>query len=184
MRRRVLLIVGPIGAGKSTVSDLVARQLREQGTTSVSVDLDDVVFMQKSAWHQDPEWERGRVAHAALVGAWLRAGIEVVVAHGPICTERERGVLMSEAPDTDLRVALLRVPLEESIRRVSNDATRQPEAQSRVVEFLRGADARFQSVLPELEASVEWDFDTATLDPEHIAAVLCREVGTTSPNGR
>lgn len=38
---------GPIGAGKSTVAGLTAARLNAVGITSASVDLDDIVFVQK-----------------------------------------------------------------------------------------------------------------------------------------
>lgn len=173
---QVVLITGPIGAGKSTVADLVARRFDQAGWPAASVDLDDVVFMQRSA-HGDVEWERGRVAHSALTAAWLSAGVRVVVAHGPICTPEERRLFLSSLPaDIGFKVALLRVPLDVSISRVLADDSRRPEAGSRVVSFLRKAHAQWQTVIEELAGIATWDFDTTTVSPDAVADAISSAV--------
>lgn len=45
--RVLIVLAGPIGAGKSTVADLLGRRLAEAGSTVAVVDLDDVAFMQR-----------------------------------------------------------------------------------------------------------------------------------------
>lgn len=166
----LILITGPIGAGKNTVASLVAAELRAGGRSTAVVDLDDVVFMQGFDL-DDAGWWRGRVAHAALTGGWFRAGIDTVIAHGPICTTDEMEALVADIPaELVPHRALLRVPLEESIKRVLTDTTRRPEAGSRVVSFLSGAYEHFAKV--EMELPLRWDFDTTTLSPGEISATI------------
>lgn len=80
--QQLLIITGPIGSGKSTVSALLGPYLSRAGKDAVVVDLDDIEFMQHTstlevgAW-----WRRGLEAHAGLVTQWLALGVEIVVAH-------------------------------------------------------------------------------------------------------
>ena len=176
MTRHLTLITGPIGAGKSTVADLLGRRLGSGRPTAV-VDLDDVVFMQRAPDLGDVEWGRARVAHAALVAAWLEAGVEEMVVHGPICTSDEQALLRSHVnPDVEYNVALLTAPLDVTIERVLADQSRRAEAGSRVVEFLRSAHARFEGVAREHLGQARWQFDTTRMGPYEIAVSIANDL--------
>lgn len=175
MSRHLTLITGPIGAGKSTVADLLGRRLGSDRATAV-VDLDDVVFMQRATHLGDTEWGRGREAHAAIVRAWLEAGIDEMVVHGPICTAEEQALLRSHVEaDIEYNVALLTAPLDVTIERVLADQSRRPDAGSRVVDFLRSAYARFEGISRDL-AQVRWRFDTTKLSPDEIASNIAHDL--------
>ena len=170
--RHLTLITGPIGAGKSTVADLLGRRFGASGLATAVVDLDDVVFMQRAPQIGDIEWGRGRLAHAAIVGAWVEAGIEEVVVHGPICTAEEQTLLRSRVKaEVEFNLALLSAPLDVTIKRVMADQSRPPEAGSRIVDFLTSAHARFEGVSGEL-AHARWRFDTTKMSPDEIAGVI------------
>jgi adenylylsulfate kinase-like enzyme len=86
----LVTILGPIGSGKSTLAELLAERVREAGLAVASVDVDDVLAMLSAPLEQFAEsWERVRRVHGSLVGAWVRSGIDVVIAHGPIFTPAE-----------------------------------------------------------------------------------------------
>ena len=81
----LVVITGPIGAGKSSVSTLLGRRLSRAGKDAAVVDLDDVEFMQHTSTLDVGEWwARGLEAHASLVARWLDLGVDIVVAHGPL----------------------------------------------------------------------------------------------------
>lgn len=116
----LVVIAGPIGAGKSTVADLLARQMAMAGVTVAVVDLDDVAFMQREV---DPYklWRRGAIAARALVQGWFDAETDAVVAHGPFFESGGYEVLLDGHRDVNVRHVLLRVSYEAALRRVSED---------------------------------------------------------------
>lgn len=176
MTRHLTLITGPIGAGKSTVADLLGLRLSALGRATAVVDLDHVVFMQRAPELSDTEWDRGRAVHAALVGSWLEAGIEEMVVHGPICTAEEQALLRSRVEaDVEYNVALLAAPLDVTIERVLADQSRRPEAGSRVVTFLKSAHPRFEAASQDL-TQARWRFDTTKVSPDEIAARIGMEL--------
>ena len=93
----LILVVGPIGAGKSTASRLLAVELESHGRSTAVVDLDDVVFMQGTDL-DGIHWQRGREVHSSLVSAWIRSGVDAVIAHGPIVTSGEMADFMRDIP--------------------------------------------------------------------------------------
>jgi adenylylsulfate kinase-like enzyme len=78
----LVVIAGPIGAGKSTVAELLARQLAKTGVSAAVVDLDDVAFMHREI-DLHKLWRRAAIAARSLVQGWFDADTDTVVAHGP-----------------------------------------------------------------------------------------------------
>jgi adenylylsulfate kinase-like enzyme len=78
----LVVLVGPVGAGKSTVAGRLAQLVRQNSMTAADVDMDDVAFMQCGGDDLDEFWRRAAVATAGLVRAWFDAGVDVVITHG------------------------------------------------------------------------------------------------------
>jgi hypothetical protein len=182
----LLVVTGPIGAGKSTVSPLVGRLLSEVGVDACVVDLDDVEFMQHTtvldvgAW-----WARGVQAHASLVAKWFALGVDVVVAHGPLVADGapgyDVGPLLRAVPGhVQISHALLRVPIEVAVERVRSDSTRSPSAISRHEDWLRGAHQRFAAAVASAPR-FRWEFDTVESSADEIAAVIVSQLHAPSP---
>lgn len=173
----LLVITGPIGAGKSTVSVLLGRRLSRSGQDAAVVDLDDVEFMQHTGTLDVGEWwERGAEAHASLVAEWLALGVQIVVAHGPLVATGvpgyDVGPLLRAVPgETAVSHALLRVPFEVALERVRGDPERAATAISKNPGWLRGAHDRFAAALGQAPA-FRWDIDTAGTTPSAIADVI------------
>ena len=164
----LVVIAGPIAAGKSTVAGLLARQMAMAGITVALVDLDEVAFMQREV---DPHklWRRGAIAARALVQGWFDAGTDAVVAHGPFFESGGYEVLLAgHGDDVTVRHVLLHLSYEAALRRVSEDVGR---GLSKDPQFLKSTHDRFVEIertLPE----PHFVFDTQARTADGIATDL------------
>jgi hypothetical protein len=173
---RLVVLTGPIGAGKSSVAELLARRVARSGRPTAVADLDDVAFMQRGRIDLDEFWRRAGVAHAALVRSWFASGTDLVVAHGPFFEARSYDSLFATCPDGGrILHVLLRVAYDEALARVSADPDRAPEAMSRDPEFLRSTHETFAALEPDLPA-VDLAIDTDDRSPSTIADGLVETV--------
>jgi hypothetical protein len=164
-RQELIVLTGPIGAGKSTVAQLLARRCGASGQTAANVDLDDVAFMQDGV-HDPPElWRRGGIAHVALVRAWYEAGMDVVIAHGPFFETGAYPDLFAAAPAAArVRHVLLRASYDVALARVTRDPSRGPHAVSTRPDFLRRTHDTFAAIverLPPVDLTIDTDRRTA-----------------------
>jgi thymidylate kinase len=171
----LVVVTGPIGSGKSTVADGLATHLRDIGLRTVTVDLDELVGMVRAP-DGDAEltWRQARSVHGELVAAWLRTGVDAVVAHGPFYTPDEIAPLLAPLPHgVSPRWLLLLAPYDVALARVAGDDRR---GISRDPDFLRATHRRFGQLLPRIPRC-EWTFDTAITSADEIvrsvAADLC-----------
>lgn len=174
MSLRLVVVIGPIGSGKSTVARLLGERLVAAGLTVATPDVDDVVFMGSGPPDAfETMWDRGRRVHGAVVGAWLRSGVDVVVAHGPAYTEDETAALMVDVPpDTPTTRVMLLAPYDVALGRVTDDPER---GLSRDPAFLRSTHERFAALRPTI-ASCDHTFDTTMTTAEQIADELAAVV--------
>jgi hypothetical protein len=177
----LVVLTGPIGAGKSTVSPMIGRRLSRAGKDAAVVDLDDVEFMQHTRTLEvGTWWQRGLEAHASLVCTWFALGVETVVAHGPLVAVDAAGydvgpLLRAVPSEIDVSHALLRTPFDVALERVRNDRDRAANAISRDDGWLRGAHERFAAALTGAPP-FRWDFDTASTAPSVIADVIATDL--------
>jgi shikimate kinase len=167
---QLVVITGPIGSGKSSVARGLAERFDSAGWSVACVDLDDVVET-LSAPLQDFEtsWQRARRVHGALVGAWLRSGIDAVIAHGPFYTAEETTALLAEVPPSqEQRRVMLLAPFEVALQRVAHEPDR---FWSRDPGVLRRTHERFNALLSEIP-ECEWTFDTTRISVDEIVSVL------------
>lgn len=170
---RLILIVGPIASGKSTVARGLATRLREAGHNVAVLDLDDVVGTIGGFVDLTPKrFHQAHVVHRQLVGAWLGQGFDVIT-HGAFFEPGEIApVLEAMTVGTRLRRVHLLATYEVALERVAADPDREL---SRQPEVLRLAYDHAEALLPTLPPS-DWTFDTTTTRStqivEHLAAVL------------
>src|ERR1039458_2442262 len=80
----LVVVTGPIGSGKSSVTKMLAGRFSEAGRSAAVVDLDDIVAMLHAPLEKvEQSWERARDVHGRLVGEWLSSGVDVVIVDGP-----------------------------------------------------------------------------------------------------
>ena len=167
----LVVITGPVGGGKSTVSLAVADRFRQSGRMAAVIDLDMVYCMARQAQGYDElsVWTTARHGAAALADAFFADGIDAVIVEGEFFTQAELDVLCdSLATPVELRFVSLVVSYEQALRRVLGDPSR---GASRDPEFLKRLHAQFVAALPFLRAAsrmVEADRQT----PGELAACI------------
>ena len=123
----LIVISGPIGAGKSTVAQLLGDLFRADGHSAAVIDLDEIYLMMSGKPMADPAiWMRARRSAAGLVDSFFRSGVEVVILEGSFWDRAERdGILDHLSWHEEPHFVTLLVSYEEALRRVRGDATRR-----------------------------------------------------------
>lgn len=174
--RHLVTVTGPIGAGKSTIAELLARRTQAVGMTASLADLDDLAFAQRANLDLGEFWRRAGIAHSALVRGWFEAGVDVVIAHGPFFESRSYESLRAAVPgDVVHHHVLLRAPFEVALARVQSDSERGPTATSAQPEFLRAAHETFANLvgsLPHIDIDIDTSTSAAAEVADHVFALL------------
>lgn len=152
------MITGPIASGKSTVAAALAARLADDGRSVAVADLDDVVESIRAPLDRfDEMWLTARRVHGCLVAAWLAAGVEVVIAHGPIVTLEDERLLLDGLPGALPHRVLLRTTFDVAAERVALDPSR---VVSKDLTFLRSTYDAFEALAPD-PSSYDDDIDTS-----------------------
>jgi shikimate kinase len=143
---QLVVITGPIAAGKSTVASLIADALAVLGRSAVLVDVDDVASMVAGPGAAVAGlWFAAHQAHGALVGKWMQTAVDVVIAVGPIYTAREQAALLEPLPEASaVHWVVIDAPLDVTLARAQAEPGR---GRSREPEFHRAAHHRFRQLL-------------------------------------
>jgi lactoylglutathione lyase len=177
---KLLVISGPIAAGKSTVAAALATAYRDSARAAAVVDLDRIYMMfDVRPPMTDPRISRqARRAAAALTDHFVLDGIELVIVEGTFWTESERDEFTSQLTTLVRPVFLtLRVAVEEALRRVQGDPGRRA---SRNPAFLRASHADFDAVtLIPTDATI--DSTSVTVDAV-VAAIMAVLEHVSSPD--
>jgi|SRR3954447_12740328 shikimate kinase len=171
---RLVVVIGPIASGKSTVSGHLTGRLLAAGLTVVCSDVDDVAAMIHAPGGRTTEhWEQAHRVHGALVRGWLDSPADLVIAQGPIYTRSETDSLMGGVPSRTrvLRVLLL-ASMQSALQRVAGNPDR---GLSKEPNFLRAAYERFRSVGSAID-SCDLTFDTNRDSAELIASRIADEL--------
>ena len=170
----LVVITGPIGAGKSTVAHGLADRYKAVGLSAAVVDVDDVMeALYAPLERYDKSREQLRGVHGALTAAWIRAGVDAVIVHGPFHAAAETSTVMREVPDDVVaRRVMLLVPYDVALDRVHDDSAR---GISKDPSFLRSTHDRFARLLPDIPPC-EWVFDTTTTAVADIVSRLAHDL--------
>ena len=159
--RRLVLIIGPIASGKSTLADTLAGILRSSGEAVVVVGLDTVAEM---ALPTLADWSWAHEVHGQLVGAWLEKPIPTVIAEGPETPGEIEQILRHVGPEISVQRVLIRASYETALARAVSDPSR---GLSKDPGFLRRMYQRFERTRAEIAHDLE--FHTEELTSEDIA---------------
>ncbi len=95
----LIVINGPIGAGKSAVAQALAATFRRRRLAAAVIDL-DVLYMMvdgNKPMASASAWLRARRAAAALTDAFFSSGVDLVVVEGPFWNQEESAALRDAA---------------------------------------------------------------------------------------
>jgi thymidylate kinase len=171
---QLVVLTGPIAAGKNTVADEFARRLTARGRTVVVADVDDVAAMVGPPGAAATGlWFAAHEAHGVLVGQWMRSNVDYVLAVGPIYSPEEQASLTRTVPD-DAAVwwIVIDAPVSVTLARAQADPAR---ALSRDPQFHHTAHRRFRQLLPTIPA--DRTFDSVQLEARRIAAAILDALG-------
>ncbi|WP_193105137.1 AAA family ATPase [Brachybacterium sp. FME24] len=168
----LVLMAGPIAAGKSAVSRRLAQELRASGQQAALVELDAIADMARPTL---PDWAHAHGIFAAVTGQWLVAGLDVVIAES-VSDRAELAMVLQNVPaGTDVLTVVVTCPFETALERASADPTR---GISRDPGFLRGVHERWVDEMPLISADLV--LDTATTDLAESVRRIRAALGTRS----
>ena len=166
---RLLMITGPIAAGKSTLAAEVTRLLRETGRSVALTDLDTVAEM---ALPTLPSWDQAHAIHAQLVGAWYATDVDVVVDEGTSTPEEVQLVRDRLPAGTTIFPVVLTADYAASLARAQGDPGR---GLSKEPEFLRRDHDAYAQHLPDLPGS--WRLHVEGRTPTELAQEVLDRFG-------
>jgi shikimate kinase len=148
----LVVLTGPVGAGKSTTAAALAAHLRGLGLRTAHIDLDLIYCMarQRDGFGDEDIWKLARCGAAALADAFFRADARAVVVEGGFFTLGERDELV-DCLSTDARVVA--VTLQASFDCVARRVQADPDpgrVASRNPAILRKLHSEYVSARPYL----------------------------------
>jgi thymidylate kinase len=166
---RLVVITGPIAAGKNTVASLIADAVAAQGRSAVLIDVDDIAAMVAAPGAAAAGlWFAAHQAHGALVGTWMQTAVDVVIAVGPIYTSREQAARLEPLPEASaVHWVVIDAPVDVTLARAQAEPGR---GRSREPQFHRAAHHRFRQLLHKIPAAQT--FDSERMSAEQIAAAV------------
>lgn len=161
----LVLIAGPIAAGKSAVSRALADSLRAEGSTRLAlVELDLIADMARPTL---PDWADAHRIFASVTAQWLDAGLDLVIAES-VSTRSELDLVLGHLPaGTSLLTVVLTCTADTALERALADPSR---GISRQEDFLRTAHADWARQRPQIPADIELDTGTVPL-PESVRRI-------------
>lgn len=160
----LVLIVGPIAGGKSTVARSLTAGLREGGADTALVELDQIAEM---ALPTLPDWSVAHEIFASVVGQWLRSTLSYVVAEGAGSPSEIARVLAAVPDGVRVVTIALTSPFPIALARAQTDPTR---GVSKDPDFLAAEFERWARDLPAIDHDLLLDTSRSSV-PECVAAI-------------
>lgn len=170
----LMLIAGPIAAGKSAVSRRLAAELRASGTQVALVELVELDAIADMARPTLPDWTDAHRIFGSVVGQWLQAGLDLVIAESVSDREELDAVLRNVPAGTPVLTVAVTCAYETALERALADATR---GLSRDPDFLRGVHTAWAAQEPKLPTDLLLDSGTTSLEESvrRIRALLAQQ---------
>jgi thymidylate kinase len=176
----LIVLTGPVGAGKSTTALAIAERLRSQGVGTASIDLDQIYCMarQRTGFDDEEVWKVARHGAAALSDVFFSTVADVVIVEGGFYNADEISALADHvATNVRLDVFTLRVSFERALERVAADPDPGRVA-SRNPEVLKWLHDQFVTALPYLNLHstvIEADLESIDDVAAQIAELIFRQ---------
>ena len=171
----LVLISGPVAAGKTTVAYAFAAYVRTHDYVAAAIDMDEMIAMVAGHdWSRIQRADRLRACCAAgsLVQSLFEAGTAVVAVAGSTLSPYEWDEVTSHLETSQPSTyVLLRVSLDESVRRAQNDSGRVRTKDPTYVARLAAAIDWSAAGTPDLE------IDTDDLTVSEVVQAIAEEVG-------
>jgi len=171
----VIVIIGPIASGKSTVANELARELRRDDVRVEVIDLDLVHdrLDADGSVSDDGTWTLARRGTASMANSLLERGAAVVVADGSFNFPGDRAAFVEQLrPGSGVLFVTLQVSFEEALRRAEGDPGR---GMSRDPGFLGSHFAEREHLLAAVPAT-DMVIDTERTTPHDAARRITRRV--------
>lgn len=147
----LLLIAGPIAAGKSAVSRALADALRADGHLLALVELDAIADMARPTL---PDWAVAHRLFAAVTAGWLDVGLDLVIAES-VSSRGEFDLVRDGVPArTPLLTVVVTCGADTALERALADPGR---GLSRNEDFLRRVHAEWAREAPRIPAGLVLD---------------------------
>jgi adenylylsulfate kinase-like enzyme len=167
----LIVISGPIAAGKSTTARALAREVERRGEAAAVIDLDLVYEMLEhdgARKDDDARWAQAQRAAAALASRFAKDGVDVVIVEGDFLADDRRPFLEALDESAEPRFVTLRVSFDEAVRRIDGDATR---TFSRDRDFLRRYYDKAEAAIDDVPAT-DLLIDTEDVTVDDVAALI------------
>ena len=148
----LIVINGPIGAGKSTVARTLANDIRLRKRSAAVIDLDLLYLMMSDKPMGDENaWRGARRAAADLTDSFDSSGVDVVILDGQFWHREERAPFQDNLKwSGEPFFVTLEISYDEALQRVQGDATRGISSDS---DFLKRAHVDFKAILEPLKST-------------------------------
>jgi shikimate kinase len=161
----LIVITGPVGAGKSTTSLALAQALRRPDLAVAVIDIDQMYgfVRQQDGYGEPTAWVHARQGAAALTDCLFSIGMSVVIVEGEFFTAEELATLTAPIQRTvEHHFFTLRLSYEYALERGQGDPSRSA---SKDPSFLMSLHRSFAQAVPFLEEkSVVISTDALTLE--------------------
>jgi shikimate kinase len=170
LNKLLVMITGPVGAGKSTISQALALELQRAHISTAVIDLDEVFCMarQQPNFADRATWTIARRAAATLAETFYASGLRAVIVEGGFLSALEHSELRGHITSTvDEFYFTLLTSATTALQRAQNDPN-PDRVVSRLPDVQASLYAEFVEALPFLrEASVMIEADLQS--PETLA---------------
>jgi shikimate kinase len=177
VNKTLIVITGPVGAGKSTTSQALARALQSRNVSTAVIDLDEVYCMarQQADFNDRAMWSTARRAAAALTESFYFSGLNTVIVEGGFLSVLEFAELRQHVT-TEVNEFFFTVLTSAStaLHRAQTDPN-PGRVVSRLAEVQVNLYAEFTAALPFLrEASVIIEADSRPA--ESLAETMAQKI--------
>jgi shikimate kinase len=177
VNKTLVIITGPVGAGKSTTSQAIARALQSKNVSTAVIDLDEVYCMarQQADFNDREMWATARRAAAALTESFFASGMSTVIVEGGFLSAIEyaelQQYLTSEVNEFFFTVL---ASASTALHRAQTDPN-PGRVVSRLADVQANLYAEFTEALPFLrETSVIIEADSRS--PELLAEIMTERI--------